>query len=318
MRRVVLSVVAISAFAAAQQTPVNPNDDDVVTIACAVLDRSGMPVRNLTIADFRIADNGRPREVRAVTAPDSAALTVAVVADVSGTQEDYIADHRAAIAQFLKDIVGPNDRAVVVQAGRQAWLLGEGTGSSSIDAAAAKIGVHQTKKTNLVGPPCRLVRAPHTCGESALWHSLYHTVQRLKPAAGRKAMVVLSDGIDTGSDRTEAETIEAAQAAGVVIYSVKYSSPKNPGSIKKVVTEKFTKGLEHADHETGGLTLSGSGGKIAEPLSRIAADLRSMYLLTFTPPPDARDGRFHKLDVKTTRADATARTPTGYWATNER
>ncbi len=279
-----------------------------------------MPVRNLTLADFTLADNGQPREIRSVTAPESEPLTVALVADVSGTQEDYIAGHRAAIGKFLKELLGPRDRAVVVQIARQAWLLADSTGPSPawIDSAVEKIGVHQTKQTNLVGPPCRNVRLPHTCGESALWHGLYQTVVKLKPAAGRKAMVVLSDGIDTGGDRTDANVIEAAQAAGVVVYSVKYSNPKNLGSIKKVLSETFTKGLEHVDRETGGLTFPSPGEKIAEPLSRIASDLRNMYVLAFTPPPAARDGRFHKLEVKTTRANTVVRTRAGYWATNER
>lgn len=322
MTRVLISIAAVLLCApgAAPQTPDNQGDNDLVTIACAVSDRSGMPVRNLTPADFRLTDNGQAREVRSVAAPESEPLTVAIVADVSGTQQDYIADHRAAIGQFLKELVGARDRVIIVQLARQAWLLADSTGPSpsAIDAAVEKIGVHQTKQTNLVGPACRNARTPHTCGESALWHGLYHTVLRLKPVAGRKAVIVLSDGVDTGSDRTQADVIEAAQTAGVVFYSLKYSAPKNLGSIRKVLAETFNKGLQHLDGETGGLTFPSPGEKLAEPLSRIASDLRSTYLLTFIPPPDARDGRFHKLDVKATRANLIMRTRTGYRAPNER
>lgn len=316
MKRVLIPALLLCAFSRAQQTSDNHSDADLITVACAVTDRSGAPVRNLTVVDFAVTDNGQPREIRSATPESDLPLTLALVADVSGSQEDFIAGHRDDIGQFLKRVIGPADHAIVVQSGRQAWLLSDATGPSAIDAAVAKAGVHQTKQTNLVGPVCRNARVPHTCGESALFHSLYYTATRLKTVAGRKAMVVLSDGIDTGSDRSEEDVIEAAQSAGAVVYSLKYSDPANLGSIKKVVVEKFGKGLEHLDHETGGLTFPNPGKKLGEEFSRIESDLHNMYVLAFAPPSDARDGRFHKLEVKTTRGNLVVRARAGYWAPN--
>ena len=83
-----------------------------------------------------------------------------------------------------------------------------------------------------------------------------------------------------------------------------------------MIAEKFTKGLEHVDHETGGLTLSNPGKKLAEGFSRIEADLHNTYVLAFAPPPDARDGRFHKLEVKAAKGDFVVRARAGYWAPN--
>jgi len=313
-------LILFCAAAGAQQLPVESADNDAVKVLCAVTDRTGAPVRDLTAADFAVRDNGQPRPLSSVTPEPELPLTIAVVADVSGTEDEFLAEHREAIGQFLKNLAGPRDRVIVVQLARQAWLLADATGPSpaAVDAAVAKIGVHQAKATNLVGPACRNARAPHTCGESALWHGLYHTTERLKTAAGRRAIVVLSDGIDTGSDRSQDDVIEAAQTAGVVVYSLRYSSPISLGTIRKKATETVSKSLEHVDRETGGLTFAGSGKKIAEELSRIDADLRNMYQLTFTPPPDARDGRFHKLEVKATRGNIAMRTRAGYWASNER
>lgn len=316
MKHVLVPALLLCVLSRAQQTSDNQTGAELITVACAVVDRSGAPVRNLTVADFAVTDNGQPREIRNAAPESELPLTLALVADVSGSQEDFVASHRDDIGQFLKRMIGPADRAIVVQSGRQAWLLSDATGPSAIDAAVAKTGVHQTKQTNLVGPVCRNVRAPHTCGESALWHGLYYTATRLKTGAGRKAMIVLSDGLDTGSDRTEEDVIEAAQSAGIVVYSLKYSSPASLGSIKKVVAEAVGKGLEHVDHETGGLTFPNPGKKLAEEFSRIESDLHNMFVLAFAPPPEARDGRFHKLEVKTTRGNFIVRTRAGYWAPN--
>jgi len=310
-----IPVVAFAALLAAQQKPDIQVDVDLVTVACPVTDHNGAPVRNLTLADFSLTDNGQPREISNVWQESDLPLTIALVADVSGSQAGYIKDHREAIAQFLKQVIGPRDRAMIVQVARQSWLLSDLTGShEALDAALEKIGAYEGKQGHLLGPACRNARVPHSCGGTALWHGLYHTAMALKGVTGRKAIVVLSDGIDTGSDRTLADVIDAAQAAETVVYSVKYSSPARFISIGTMVAEAVTHGLERVDRETGGLTFPNPGRKTAEVFSRIETDLRNMYVLGFTPPADARDGKFHKLEVKMVRGNLVVRSRTGYLA----
>jgi VWFA-related protein len=307
--------LAFAALLVAQQKPDIQVDVDLVTVACPVTDHNGVPVRNLTVADFNLTDNGQPREIRNVWQESDLPLTIALVADVSGSQAGYIKDHREAIAQFLKQVIGPQDRAMIVQVARQSWLLSDLTGShEALEAALQKIGDYQGKQSHLLGPACRNARVPHSCGGTALWHGLYHTAMALKGVTGRKAIVVLSDGIDTGSDRTVADVIDAAQAAETVVYSVKYSSPARFVSIGTMVAEAVTHGLERVDHETGGLTFPNPGKKTAEVYARIESDLRNMYVLGFSPPADARDGKFHKLDVKMARGNLIVRSRAGYWA----
>lgn len=303
---------------AGQQTPDIQLTVDLVTVASSVTDHKGAPVRNLTPADFNLTDNGQPREIRNVWQESDLPLTIALVADVSGSQAGYVQDHREAIAQFLKQVIGQRDRAMIVQVARQAWLISDVTGSTqALDEAVGEIGTHQGKQAHVLGPPCRNVRIPHSCGGTALWHGLYHTAKALKNVTGRKAIIVLSDGVDTGSDVTVNDVIEAAQSADAVVYSIKYSSPASFVSIGTLVAEKVGHGLEHVDHETGGLTFGNPGKKTSEVFSRIESDLRDLYVLAFTPPAEARDGKFHKLEVKTVRNDL-VRSRAGYWAPNGR
>jgi VWFA-related protein len=312
-----LLAICIPLLAAAQEN-VKPDiqvDVDLVTVACAVDNRDGTPAGNLKAQDFKLLDNGQPREIRNFWQESDLPLTVALVADVSGSQAGYVRSHREAIGQFLKQVVGPRDRAMVVEVAQKSWLISGLTGSSDdLSAAVERIGTSAGKQSPVLGPACRNESFPHSCGGTALWHGLFYTAKELKPVAGRKAIVVLSDGMDTGSDIRLNDVIEMAQSAGTVVYSIKYASPMRFLSISGAIAQAVSRGLERLSRETGGLTYPNPGHRTSEVFSKIESDLRNMYVLGFSPPADARDGKFHKLDVKTSRPDLLVRSRDGYWA----
>jgi VWFA-related protein len=319
-RTVVIALAAAAMLAAQQETDVPPIsvNVDLVTIACSVTDHGGAPVRDLKPGDFRLSDNGQSREIHDFWQEADLPLTVALVADISGSQAGFINSHRDAIAQFLKQVIGPRDRAMIVELDKQARLISGLTGSlDSLNGAVGQIGTRDGKRAHMLGPVCRNTTFPRSCGGTALWHGLYYTAEALKPVTGRKAIVVLSDGIDTGSDVNMRDLVEMAQSVGAVVYSIKYSSPARFLSIGTLVADAVSHGLERLDRETGGLTFPNPGKKTAEVFSRIEADLRNLYVLGFNPPDGARDGKFHKLDVKMARTDLVVRSRTGYWAPSD-
>ena len=309
-----LLILIFNAVLPAQQDLDIRVDVDLVTVACAVTTRGGAPARNLKLQDFSMLDDGQPRPIQNFWQESDLPLTVALVADVSGSQAGYIRSHRDAVAQFLKQVIGPRDRAMVVEVAQQARLLSGLTGSSgALSAAVERIGTPSGKQSPLLGPTCRNQRFPHSCGGTALWHALYYTAKELKPVSGRKAIVVLSDGLDTGSDIRLNDVIEMAQSAGLVVYSIKYASPArffSPGAIAQAVSH----GLDRLSRETGGLTFPNPGHQASAVFSKIESDLRSMYVLGFNPPAGALDGKFHTLKVTTVNPDLVVRSRAGYWA----
>ena len=166
----------------------------------------------------------------------------------------------------------------------------------------------------MLGPPCRNSGLAKSCGGTALWHGLYYAAKELKPIAGRKAIVVLSDGMDTGSDVTLANLIETAQSVEAVVYSIKYQNPMRFLSITATIIQAASRGMERLSRETGGVTFQNPGRKTAEVFAEIESDLRNMYVLGFTPSDEPRDGKFHKLDVKATQPGLLVRARSGYWA----
>lgn len=304
-----------AAILAGQQTPDIRVDVDLVTVACAVDTRDGTPARGLRAEDFRLLDNGQPRDIRSFWQESDLPLTVALVADVSGSQEGYIRSHRDAIAQFLKQVIGPRDRAMVVEVEQNAWLISGLTSSvGDLSVAVERIGAPGRKQSPMLGPACRNTSFPHTCGGTALWHGLYYTARELKTVPGRKAIIVLSDGLDTGSDISLTDAIDMTQSAGTMVYSIKYASPMRFLSIGGAIAQAVSHGLERLSRETGGLIFPNPGRRTAEVFSRIESDLRNMYVLSFNPPANARDGSFHKLEVTTSRQDLVVRSRAGYWA----
>jgi VWFA-related protein len=85
-------------------------------------------------------------------------------------------------------------------------------------------------------------------------------------------------------------------------------------SLAATIAQVVSRGLYRLSSETGGLTFPNPGHKISEVFSQIESDLRNTYVLGFVPPNDARDRKFHKLDVLMLRPDLIVRARTGYWA----
>src|SRR5579862_4510723 len=120
-----VTLIWVSLLNAQQNTQSSPDirvDVDLVTVSCSVTDH-GVPVRGLKREDFVLRDDGQPREIANFWQESDLPLTIALVADVSGSQAGFIKSHRDAVAQFFRQVMGPRDRAMVVEVAQQAWLL---------------------------------------------------------------------------------------------------------------------------------------------------------------------------------------------------
>jgi len=291
-------------------------DVDLVTVACSATDRGGAPVKNLKPEDFVLSDNGVPQKIGQFWQESDLPLTVALVADISGSQAMFIKSHRDAVSQFLRQVIGPKDRAMVVEVAQQAWLVSDLTNDpEALRLSVQDIGLRQSKDAPLLGQRCHGEGMRRGCGGTALWHGIYYTARLgLRPVTGRKAIVVLSDGMDTGSDFSLTDTIEMAQTAETVVYSIKYANPLRYMSLGATIAQAVSRGMEKMSRETGGVTYPNPGRRLGEVFSQIEADLRNLYVIGFTPAVEARDGKFHKLEVKPVRKDIVVRARAGYWA----
>lgn len=307
------ALAMLTAMALAAQIRVNVG---LVTVTCEVTDRSGAPAKGLQIADFEVRDNGREQKIESVWQEQDLPLTIGLLVDVSGSQSAFIDQHREAVAQFLSQILTPSDRAFIATVGTEVKLLADVTGSiDELRRAADRIDALQLHGAQF-GESCLQTVPGRGCGGTALWNGVYAAArQKMRWIEGRKALIVISDGFDTGSPHTLPDAIEAVQESGSVVYAIKYVDPNlTPASAGITRRQAAERGLERLTGETGGYTFPDPGGELGGVFARIEQDLRSQYVLGFAPPPAARDGRYHKLEVKMRPRGLMVRARAGYYA----
>ena len=297
-------------------------DVDLVRVPVSVTQR-GIPVKGLTKDAFQLRENSAPQVIEYFWQELDLPLSIGLIVDVSGSQAGLIGKHKQTVTTFLKQVLGPEDRAMLITVSPQARLVTGFTNSiDELDQGIDRIKKLGGKSDPILGEPCRgghrrtpllprrLKASP--CGGTALWQGVYAAARfKMKNIEGRKALIILSDGIDTGSDRTLEDAIEAAQAAETPVYTIKYASLIALGLLPVVALKQ---GMNKLSDETGGIAYGLVHGDIRKVFENIESDLRNLYVLCYVPTTTAHDGTFRRIEVTTVMNRMEIRTRKGYVA----
>src|SRR5580698_9261559 len=132
MRRLAsLGILLAGAALHAQKADIRV-DVGLVTVTCAVTDRTGVPAKGLQPDDFELRDNGRLQKIDHLWQEQDLPLTIGLIVDVSGSQSSFIEQHRQTISQFLRQVIGEKDRAFLVTVGPEVKLITDLTGSLDV------------------------------------------------------------------------------------------------------------------------------------------------------------------------------------------
>lgn len=275
-------------------------DVDVVNVLCTVYDKRGALVQNLPKDDFEILENGKPQEIRYFARDTDLPLTVALLVDVSGSVTRFIDEEKDAAAKFLEAVLRPADHALVLGFSSTMVLWQDFTSSPELLRGA----VQRLRSVPFRGLPAADQPMPATL----LYDSVTQTAsKKLRDVPGRKAVVIISDGLDNGSRTHLEDAIKAVQSTNAIVYGICYESGYSGCSFLKNMSEP-----------TGGSTFE-AGKKI--PLSKIfdtiQAELRSQYSLGYIPANRTRDGAFRKLQVRMRGKGFRVQARKGYYAAGE-
>ncbi len=310
--------IAVAVLLSAQEPTISVNVS-LVRVACTVTQQNGHVVTGLTQSDFQVRDRGVPQSVAYFWSENDLPLTVGLVVDISGSQMRNLAKHRATIRQFLKQVLRPGDRAFLVTVATNVRLLRDFTGDGAV--LADDVDYRLRDPGAPLGPLC----VPHgimpsgrpqrTCGGSIIWNAVHAASKKLQDVSGRKALLVLTDGVDSGSDQRLADAIQAAQEAETAVYSIgvkgEQSSIGLVGRVRIARTGLNRDELKYLADDTGGAAFLDNRSP-EKVFAQIEEELRGLYLIGFSPQGVACDGEFHELEV-TAGKDRRVRSRKGYY-----
>src|SRR6202046_387959 len=198
-------------------------DARLVNLPVVVRDKKGALIQNLTKDDFILQVDGKPQTIRYFDLDKNLPLTLGLLVDTSRSQRDVIDEERTASSTFLDQMMtSPKDKAFIMQFAVQTELLQDLTSSRPLLQAALKeIDTPSPDSSNGSGGSQR-------GGGTTLYDALFLASDELmsKPT-GRKALIILSDGVDRNSKENLVKSIEASQRADTIIYAIYFKGQES-------------------------------------------------------------------------------------------
>jgi Ca-activated chloride channel family protein len=279
----------------------------LVNVAFSARDSSGALVDNLTKDDLEVFEDAVPQKVSFFARSLDVPLTLGLIVDFSASQDRFSEQHQHDLEVFLKNVLGTKDRAFLIGFGNHIRLVSDfsQSGTELLDRLR-KYQHHNTYFPEL-GPQ------EHRDLGSAFYDSIYYAVtEKLAGESGRRALLVFSDGEDNSSSQDMMSTIEAAQSANVLVYTIRYTEKQHG---KLTARNKYgIRVMDRLAKETGGQPIDAETTDPRAYFRQIAEELRSSYELAYYPTNPAKDETFRKIVIRPRPAGLTVRSRTGYFS----
>jgi VWFA-related protein len=291
----------------------------LVRVPFVAVDANGRRIRDLRREELTLTDNGTLKEIEYLWTELDLPLTIALVIDVSSSEMGFVRANREAVRRFMNQVLGPSDQSLLATVDEQPRLVADLASSQVSVQNGLDLLARQRHAGELFGelcqPPARSRRrAPGGCMGTAIWDGVFHLVRsKLARADGRKAILLLSDGLDLDSSvHGLSSATESAQSAGVTVYTIKHTSAAylalSPITAAHALKEH---GMEEIAFQTGGLEFT-NPKDLNSVYAEIEEDLRSQYILAYSLTEATATRGWHRLEVRTTRKGARIRARAGF------
>ena len=289
---------------------------NVVQLFFNVKDKRGALIPNLTKNDFQVFENGKPETIKYFTPESNLPLTLGILIDSSGSQERVLGMEKEIGGAFLSQILTEKDLAFVLDFNVNANLLQDFTNSVHLLKVALNSAVINTGGGGGVIPGMGggpVPTGPQGPRGTVLYDAIYlASHDELAQQVGRKAMIILTDGEDEGSQLKIQDAAEAAQKSDSIVYVLLcadrgfygFGGYSGEGEMKKL------------SQETGGrvIDVGNNADKLKAAFDQIANELRSQYNIGYTPTNTTKDGSFRKVEIRPNSKDYKIQARSGYYA----
>lgn len=309
----------------------------VVNVLATVRDKHGNIIRNLTKGDFVLEEDGHPQTIKYYLQEDNLPLTLGLLVDTSGSQRHVIGDERTASYTFLDHVLREDmDKAFLLHFDREVELLQDLT--SSRQKLESSLDLLDTPERNGNGSSGRGSASYGRGGGTLLYDAIWLASgdDLMKKQQGRKALIVLTDGVDHGSKESLHSAIESAQRADTLVYSILFAGEEghrgggggfggmHGGMGPMGGQRRFPQREEHPDgkkvlqqisEETGGRLFEVSGKQPIDKIyAQIEEELRNQYSLGYTPEGADAEIGYHTIHLTAKQKGLIVQARTGYYA----
>lgn len=273
-------------------------DSNLVAVPVSVTDIEGNPVKNLTVEDFVLEEEGVKQALEPLGEPGKTPLEMALLFDVSRSVRNRFDFERETAGKFLKEALKPGDAVSVFSIGATPKLSVQRTESAD-DAVSATTAIQPTEDS------------------TAFFDTVVKAAQHLHDSSNpniRRVMVVISDGEDTNSERFRLlDAKRELQRADTILYAI---NPSGPSIRLNKISTKGHEGMIALAEETGGVAfLPDKLADLTRVFNQITSELQAQYLLGYYSSNETNDGKYRRITVRVPkRPDLRIRARAGYYS----
>jgi VWFA-related protein len=294
---------------------------NVVQLFFNVKDKRGALIPSLTKNDFQILEDGKPQTIKYFAAESNLPLTLGILIDSSGSQARVLDMEKQVGGEFLSQILRDKDLAFVIDFDVNVELLQDFTSSVRLLKTAlnaARINTAGGSGTGIPGLGGGTVPTQGAPRGTLLYDAVYlASHDELAQQVGRKAMILLTDGQDEGSQLKIKDAIEAAQKSDSIVYVLLCADRGFYGGFGGYSGEGE---MRKMTQETGGrvIDVGNKYEKLKEGFDQIANELRSQYNIGYSSTNPSLDGTFRKVEIHASNKDYKIQSRAGYYAIPKR
>jgi VWFA-related protein len=301
-------------------------DTEVVNVLFTAQDRNRRLLTDLKKEDVRLIEDGQVQEITAFGRQVDLPLSLAILIDTSLSQERTLPEEKAAAKSFVEAVVRPSKDEVSIVSFTGEATLEQGLTNSVSRLQRAIDRVEFVPPSGYVGSGVIINGTPPISGtnqavqgSTAIWDAIWITsdeVLKLSPEKTRRAIILLSDGVNTFGSKKLDEAVQAALKAEAVIYSIG-------------IGDNFYDGVDEAAmrkiaERTGGRAFfPRDESELRKAFQQIQIEMRSQYLIAYEPTNQKRDGSYRKIEIQLANSELAKQKVTlthrqGYFAKTEK
>jgi len=266
---------------------------NLVPVPATVVDSRGIALTNLKLEDFELRVDGQPNTITDISRAETP-VRMAMLFDNSGSLSESRDFEKRAAVRFFQNVMRPADQAAIYSV------------STTVELAQPMTNDVRRLQQTIEG-----FGKPD--GATSLHDAIFDALVYLKPYAGRRVLVIVSDGQDTTSRLPEHDfdnTLQRLTSDDCQVYVVQTGIYDN-ANVRDLTAERR---MQEFSAQTGGAAyIPKSVGELDDAFAQISADLAQQYILSYYPSADKRDGRFHIIAVSVkTRPNVRVRARKGF------